>query len=612
MIKKININYFFFGFWFLLLSSFTFGHFQNIETNKFLFVMHSVAHNFLEISLVFLLFSSLKKFFPSKITKLIIGLSFIYLMIRFVNFIMIKLMDTSISYAYGMLFGNGLKNVFTNLEAADLNTPMVLGLIVCLLITPIIGYYIYFLCKKMSNANPLSISYRAALKITLALIALSLSFDLAAFKILNQNNLPSYKKRLPYALSVFPQKKNEIIYEDISFKVKNEKEIDKNISQKNIQASNQYNVFLFVIESLRKDYINESTSPSLTKFRDENLHFKNSYSTANGTQLSWFSIFYSTYPFNWTGYKDSWENGATSLKLLKSLGYKINVFSSANLKYHNMDEMIFGNDLSLADSFISYEEKQAWVRDQKAFTDLKEKVSSIKDNKNFFVVFLDSTHSEYNWPDNFKAKFLPVKKSINYLKLAYSHSDLSFLKNRYSNAVNYLDSMFEEFFDHLKKNGLYENSIIVVTADHGEEFFEKGSLFHGTHLNKYQTNIPTFYKLPQKTMENIIDKDKITSLIDIFPSIFHSLTSCEDYSDIFSGNSILLPTKKSSCICSTQNGAFNSTQFAVFDQEKITILNHIKGNKFEIIGTDMLEELQPKTISKENSFSENVKKPNIN
>lgn len=601
--KKIKINYFFFSLWLLLLSSFTFGHLQNLETDKILFTINSFIHSFLEISIVFLLISYTKKIFPEKVAKVLIGLSFIFLMGRFINFIMIKLMDTTISYAYNMLFGNGLKNLITNLEAADINTPMIFALLVCLAITPIIGYYIYFLCEKLSNAKPIYVTNRFSLKFLLIFLTLALSFDIATPYLLNNKNLYSYKKRLPYSLSLFPHKKTEITFDEISFKVKNENEIDKKISQKNAKVANQYNVFLFVIESLRKDYITPATSPALAAFRDENINFKNSFSTANGTHLSWFSIFYSSYPFNWTGYKESWLNGSTSLKLFKSLDYKINVLSSANLKYHNMDEVIFGKKLSLTDSFISYQDKQAWVRDKKAFSDLKAKVSSIKDNKNLFVVFLDSTHSEYNWPDNFEPKFLPINKNVNYLKFAYSQSDLSLLKNRYRNAVNYLDTLFADFFDHLKKSGLYENSIIVITADHGEEFFEGGSLFHGTHLNRYQTSIPTFYKLPQKTMDNIDDKEKITSLIDIFPSIFHTLTLQSDYPDIFSGHSILSQYKKPFCICSTQNGANNSTQFGILNKNKITILNHLKDNIFEIVQTDELEEkeLTPASNTAENN-----------
>lgn len=603
--KKTKINYFFFSLWFLLLSSFTLSHLQNLESDKVLFTINSFIHCFLEISIGFLVISYSRKIFPEKITKVLVGLSFIFLMGRFINFVMIKLMDTTISYAYNMLLGNGIKNLITNLEAADINTPMLFGLSACLIITPIIGYYIYFLCDKLSSAKPIYVTHRFSAKFFIIFLILSLSFDIATPYLLNNKNLDTFKKRLPYSLSLFSNKKNEITFDEISFSVKDEDEIDKNISQKNSMVSSEQNVFLFVIESLRKDYITPSTSPCLASFRDENIHFKNSFSTANGTHLSWFSIFYCTYPFNWTGYKESWQNGSTSLKLFKSLDYKINVLSSANLKYHGMDELIFGKNHSLTDSFISYSDKQAWLRDKKAFSDLKNKTSSIKDNKNLFVVFLDSTHSEYNWPDDFKPKFLPVNKSVNYLKFAYSQSDLALLKNRYKNAVNYLDTLFEDFFDHLKKNGLYENSIIVVTADHGEEFFEGGSLFHGTHLNKYQTSIPTFYKLPKKTMENISDKDKVTSLIDIFPSIFHALTLNESYQDIFSGHSVLSQGKKPFCICSTQNGANNSTQFAVLNKDKITILNHLKENKFEVVKTDDLEENELTSISPGSNTAEN-------
>jgi hypothetical protein len=63
-----------------------------------------------------------------------------------------------------------------------------------------------------------------------------------------------------------------------------------------------------------------------------------------------------------------------------------------------------------------------------------------------------------------------------------------------------------------------------MTGDHGEEFFEEGALFHGTHLNEWQTRVPIFYKFPGPVLAM---PGEMTTHLDIFPSILHFLSEKE-------------------------------------------------------------------------------------
>lgn len=94
------------------------------------------------------------------------------------------------------------------------------------------------------------------------------------------------------------------------------------------------------------------------------------------------------------------------------------------------------------------------------------------------------------------------------------------MKNRYHNAVNYMDSLFGDFYESLPDK---ENAIIAFTGDHGEEFFEYGHLFHNSHLTHVQTNVPLYIKFGNKAPV----KNLIGSQMDIFPSIIHHLSQKE-------------------------------------------------------------------------------------
>jgi arylsulfatase A-like enzyme len=60
----------------------------------------------------------------------------------------------------------------------------------------------------------------------------------------------------------------------------------------------------------------------------------------------------------------------------------------------------------------------------------------------------------------------------------------------YDGALRYLDDQLAEFHATLERLGMLENTIFVVTSDHGEEFGEHGGRYHGTTLHREQIEVP--------------------------------------------------------------------------------------------------------------------------
>ena len=110
---------------------------------------------------------------------------------------------------------------------------------------------------------------------------------------------------------------------------------------------------------------------------------------------------------------------AFPLQILKKLGYRIRVYSAADLAYFNMDQIIFGQNRQLADSVKEFSTQQhldPCDRDRLAIEALTEDV--VKESEGtVFIVFLDSTHSEYSAPKNFSHPFQPEAVSIDYLTI---------------------------------------------------------------------------------------------------------------------------------------------------------------------------------------------------
>jgi arylsulfatase A-like enzyme len=92
------------------------------------------------------------------------------------------------------------------------------------------------------------------------------------------------------------------------------------------------------------------------------------------------------------------------------------------------------------------------------------------------------------------------------------------VRSLYDGEVTYLDEHLGELFDALKKWGLYDDALIVFTADHGEEFFEHGGWGHGATLYEEQLRVPLIVKYPGNIHAGTVDEGFARSL-DLAPTI---------------------------------------------------------------------------------------------
>ena len=98
----------------------------------------------------------------------------------------------------------------------------------------------------------------------------------------------------------------------------------------------------------------------------------------------------------------------------------------------------------------------------------------------------------------------------------------------------------------LKQKGLYKDSLIIFTSDHGQEFFEFGNFGHNTNFSSAQTQVPMFIKLPDYLKEKINLPKALTnnslknlsSHIDIIPTLLTLIGVKNPISDYSNGKNI--------------------------------------------------------------------------
>jgi len=89
--------------------------------------------------------------------------------------------------------------------------------------------------------------------------------------------------------------------------------------------------------------------------------------------------------------------------------------------------------------------------------------------------------------------------------------------SQYDGGIAYIDAQIGQLVDWLKREGEYENTMIVVTADHGESFGEKGLFQHGNSLYANLLHVGLLVKYPHSAHTGVVNTP--VSLLDILPTV---------------------------------------------------------------------------------------------
>ena len=104
----------------------------------------------------------------------------------------------------------------------------------------------------------------------------------------------------------------------------------------------------------------------------------------------------------------------------------------------------------------------------------------------FAFLFFDAPHGPYIYPDEFD-RYKPSNRSPNYVTTG--KKEALPLYNSYRNAVCFDDHLVGKVLGEVKKRGLLEDTVILITGDHGEEFYESGFWGHTSAFSKYQSRV---------------------------------------------------------------------------------------------------------------------------
>ncbi|MBT8454204.1 MAG: sulfatase [Deltaproteobacteria bacterium] len=315
------------------------------------------------------------------------------------------------------------------------------------------------------------------------------------------------------------------------------------------------NVIVLLIDTLRSSKVRayypktRVKTPVLDEFAAKGTLFERSQSPENWTKPSVASVLTSLHPATHRTKQDASKLPKSALML--SEVYKKAGFKTASFIANGYVSNAFGFDQGW-DHYTNYIREARNTNASNVFGEAQSWIEKHKEGRFFVYIQTIDPHVPYDPP----AKFLKMYDAQPYSgqvqnrrthlmldeakknpkKYAFTKRDKERIEALHDGEISYHDEYFGKFLVKLRELGLEENTIVVVTSDHGEEFQEHGSWGHGHSVYQELLGVPLMFRWPGvvRAGERIAP---VVSTMDIGPTVLEATGVA--IPDVFEGRSLL-------------------------------------------------------------------------
>ena len=254
-----------------------------------------------------------------------------------------------------------------------------------------------------------------------------------------------------------------------------------------VAPDRRFDVLIICIEALRSDMLVKDYMPRLSGFAKRAETWSPHFTCSSGTVTSVFSLIHGLPPF----YRRAVRQGKVASLLgsqLRQAGYDVRRVARSPAKYALWRDTVF-RDFELLDLGVSEETVVAGL--------LADELRAARKAQRPLAAYwhIGNTHWPYRF-DPEDIRFRPYIEHTKSVSPSILRSRAGEIRNRYLNAVVHADRAFGVLLDGLDAMNAWDSCIVVITGDHGEEFFETGRVFHGSAANRYQDEVPLVFWSP--------------------------------------------------------------------------------------------------------------------
>jgi arylsulfatase A-like enzyme len=297
-------------------------------------------------------------------------------------------------------------------------------------------------------------------------------------------------------------------------------------------SSDRPNVLLLMLESVSVKHLGyagypRDTSPNLDRIAQSSLRLRRAWTTATHSNYAQMAVLSSLFPRRGSGldlYQRLDYPRVLLHDMLHQLGHRTGTISSQDEHWQGMlrfqqtatptyfwhssdfrgPHVDTGAELVVPDAH-TVDHALDWIGERGA-------------QPWALYLNLQLTHFPYQLPPGAPAPFRPIgpiRGDFSYVD--WSAKDREVIVNRYDNAIRYVDAQVGRLVAELERRGQLDDTIIVITSDHGELFGEHDLVTHGRSLYDAEARVPLLVRWPKRV--RAADVYEPVSHLDILPSV---------------------------------------------------------------------------------------------
>lgn len=286
------------------------------------------------------------------------------------------------------------------------------------------------------------------------------------------------------------------------------------------------NVIILLIDCLGAEHLSSygydrHTTPNIDEFSKDAVKFTQAISQSTFTKISVASLFTSLYPYQHGVYRGAGDR-ISGRGDITTDGLGDDVTTLAEVLLQNdfltkawIQQGQLASYLGFAQGFVDYGEKQGGIASiNKEFIKWAGRVG--KKRKFFAYLHYLDLHSPYRPKPPYDTLYMDGIAQDGQKPKA---NDV--MRARYDGLITYIDGEIKLLLDNLKEEGLYDDSLIILTADHGDSF-RKGSVGHAKAPHEEVIKVPLIIKFPKSAHAGKVVENQVR-LIDVMPTILDFL-----------------------------------------------------------------------------------------
>ncbi|MFP8873834.1 MAG: sulfatase [Myxococcota bacterium] len=286
-----------------------------------------------------------------------------------------------------------------------------------------------------------------------------------------------------------------------------------------------WNVVVVVVESLRSDQLRafggtRDVMPNVDAIAADSLVYPDHYTQASHSNYADLALLSSHYPLRSPRTHLYPENPTYPRVLiydvLKRLGWHTAVISSQNenwgrminyLRTGSIDHFFHSEnfdgptyvprDDTGFEKFIKGGKRSGKIDDRFTIDEAMRWIGSIPEEDPFFIYLnLQNSHLPYETPADFPRRFGPDSISFTIRFGGYPRSETQTVKDIYADSLAYVDYQIGRLIEYLKQEVRWEDTLLVVTGDTGQAFYEHGFVAHANMIFNEVMQVPLVLHVP--------------------------------------------------------------------------------------------------------------------